>query len=203
MTHPHIYVGASAPPPHHSFTESGSFSSPPTRPYTHPHSLPFCTPAHVPPPPPHTHTPLQFELPQLPHSRRGNSSWRVKSSGVFGRGQSCVVEALKPLRKGEALLMDYGPDKLDNTLLLDYGVLDTNNAKVCVNAEVACACVSTREITACCKHVCVHHSLRAYLHFLAWHRVCVCVCVCVFKTMQHDNSRSARDQQMHMCHKIK
>lgn len=40
------------------------------------------------------------------------------------------VEAARPVRKGEAISMDYGPDKLDNTLLLDYGVLDTTGAKV-------------------------------------------------------------------------
>jgi len=44
--------------------------------------------------------------------------------------QVCGVEAVRPVRKGEALSMDYGPDKLDNTLLLDYGVLDTASAKV-------------------------------------------------------------------------
>jgi hypothetical protein len=41
-----------------------------------------------------------------------------------------AVEASKALRKGEGLTLDYGPDKLDNTLLLDYGVLDTRNPKV-------------------------------------------------------------------------
>lgn len=44
--------------------------------------------------------------------------------------QVCGVEAVRAVRKGEALSMDYGPDKLDNTLLLDYGVLDTASAKV-------------------------------------------------------------------------
>jgi hypothetical protein len=51
---------------------------------------------------------------------------------VFGRSQLLSVEATKALRKGEGLTMDYGPDKLDNTLLLDYGVLDTRNPKVWV-----------------------------------------------------------------------
>lgn len=44
------------------------------------------------------------------------------------------VESSKALRKGEGLSMDYGPDRLDNSLLLDYGVLDTAAAKV-RNAE--------------------------------------------------------------------
>lgn len=49
---------------------------------------------------------------------------------MFGRSQLLSVEATKALRKGEALSMDYGTDKLDNTLLLDYGVLDTASAQV-------------------------------------------------------------------------
>jgi hypothetical protein len=57
-------------------------------------------------------------------------TWKVKSSGVFGKSKVLSVEAVKALCKGEALTLDYGPDKLDNTLLLDYGVLDTFSAKV-------------------------------------------------------------------------
>jgi hypothetical protein len=67
---------------------------------------------------------------QVPHKRGGNTVWKVKSSGVFGRSQVLSVESTKALRKGEALSMDYGPGKLDNTLLLDHGVLDTASAKV-------------------------------------------------------------------------
>lgn len=67
---------------------------------------------------------------QVPHKRGGNTVWKVKSSGVFGRSQVLSVESTKALRKGEALSMDYGPFKLDNTLLLDHGVLDTASAKV-------------------------------------------------------------------------
>ena len=32
--------------------------------------------------------------------------------------------------QGEELSMDYAPDKLDNMVLLDYGVLDTTTPKV-------------------------------------------------------------------------
>lgn len=32
--------------------------------------------------------------------------------------------------QGETLSMDYAPDKLDNGVLLDYGVLDTANPRV-------------------------------------------------------------------------
>lgn len=68
-------------------------------------------------------------------------SWKVKSSGVFGKSKVLSVEAVKALRKGEALTMDYGPDKLDNTLLLDYGVLDTYSAKVGWGHVLNCASV--------------------------------------------------------------
>ncbi|KIZ00282.1 rubisco large subunit N-methyltransferase [Monoraphidium neglectum] len=62
---------------------------------------------------------------QLPHRRAANCVWRAKQQGLFGRGQSLVVEATRAIRKGEELSMDYGPGKLDSGLLLDYGVLDT------------------------------------------------------------------------------
>lgn len=40
------------------------------------------------------------------------------------------MEATRAVRKGEAVVMDYGPEKLDNALLLDHGVLDASSAKV-------------------------------------------------------------------------
>jgi hypothetical protein len=79
---------------------------------------------------------------QLPHKRNGNTSWRLKSSGMFAKSQVLSVESSKALRKGEGLTMDYGPDRLDNSLLLDYGVLDTTSPKVCAvrvcPAELGC-----------------------------------------------------------------
>ncbi|KAJ9508943.1 hypothetical protein QJQ45_028268 [Haematococcus lacustris] len=66
---------------------------------------------------------------QVSHRRDGNTRWRVKSSGLFGRGQQLVVEASRPIKKGEELSMDYAPDKLDNSVLLDFGCLDTTSPK--------------------------------------------------------------------------
>lgn len=80
---------------------------------------------------PGSSSPTITPLPQLPHQRGGAAVWRLKSAGMFGvGGQALSVEAARPLRKGEALSMDYGPDKLDSTLLLDYGVIDSSSAKV-------------------------------------------------------------------------
>lgn len=67
---------------------------------------------------------------QLPHSRSANAAWKVKSAGLFGKGQVLAVEATRAVRKGESIVMDYGPDKLDNALLLDHGVLDASQLKV-------------------------------------------------------------------------
>eukprot|EP00878_Enallax_costatus_P013966 GHUV01014605.1.p1 GENE.GHUV01014605.1~~GHUV01014605.1.p1 ORF type:complete len:347 (+),score=91.08 GHUV01014605.1:276-1316(+) len=66
----------------------------------------------------------------LPHRRSANSTWRLKSAGLFGKGKVLTVEATKAVRKGEALSMDYGPEKLDNAVLLDHGIMDASNPKV-------------------------------------------------------------------------
>jgi [ribulose-bisphosphate carboxylase]-lysine N-methyltransferase len=67
---------------------------------------------------------------QLPHRRNANAAWKLKSAGLFGKGKVLSVEATRAVRKGEAVVMDYGPEKLDNALLLDHGVLDASSAKV-------------------------------------------------------------------------
>ncbi|WIA29476.1 hypothetical protein OEZ86_011977 [Tetradesmus obliquus] len=65
----------------------------------------------------------------LPHRRNANAAWKLKSAGLFGKGKVLSVEATRAVRKGEAVVMDYGPEKLDNALLLDHGVLDASSAK--------------------------------------------------------------------------
>lgn len=52
---------------------------------------------------------------QISHRRNGNVRLVAKSAGLFGRGQVLAVEAAKPIRKGEALSMDYGPGKHPHT----------------------------------------------------------------------------------------
>jgi hypothetical protein len=86
------------------------------------------------------------DLLQLPHRRNANAAWKLKSAGLFGKGKVLAVEATRAVRKGEALVMDYGPEKLDNALLLDHGVLDASSAKVSVRLQVLshlvlCMCV--------------------------------------------------------------
>jgi [ribulose-bisphosphate carboxylase]-lysine N-methyltransferase len=71
-----------------------------------------------------------LHLVQLPHRRYANAAWKLKSAGLFGKGKVLAVETMRAVRKGEALVMDYGPEKLDNALLLDHGVLDASGAKV-------------------------------------------------------------------------
>lgn len=41
-----------------------------------------------------------------------------------------LVESKTELAAGVPLTMDFGPDKTDAQLLLDYGVLDDDNPKV-------------------------------------------------------------------------
>jgi hypothetical protein len=45
-------------------------------------------------------------------------------------GQQLVVSATRPLRQGETICMDYGPGRLDNAILLDYGVVDSSQPQV-------------------------------------------------------------------------
>ncbi|GLI66288.1 hypothetical protein VaNZ11_010049 [Volvox africanus] len=63
------------------------------------------------------------------HRRSANSKLAVRPTGLFGRGQVLVLEATRPIRKGEPLSMDYGPGKLDGPVLLDYGVVDATSPK--------------------------------------------------------------------------
>ncbi|KXZ52475.1 hypothetical protein GPECTOR_9g519 [Gonium pectorale] len=63
------------------------------------------------------------------HRRSGNTKLVVRSAGLFGRGQVAVVEATRPIRKGEALSMDFAPDRLDGPVLLDYGAMDAASPK--------------------------------------------------------------------------
>eukprot|EP00775_Hariotina_reticulata_P010446 gene10446-10604_t len=65
----------------------------------------------------------------VPHKRTANAVWKLKAAGLFGKGKQLTVEATRAVRKGEAIVMDYGPDKLDNTLLLDYGIIDASYLK--------------------------------------------------------------------------
>ena len=45
--------------------------------------------------------------------------------------QTLRLSAGRRFGEGELVTMDFGPDKLDSQLLLDYGVLDASNPQVC------------------------------------------------------------------------
>ncbi|KAL3159238.1 hypothetical protein ABBQ32_011210 [Trebouxia sp. C0010 RCD-2024] len=81
----------------------------------------------------HVHAPLQgAQVALVPladlvqHARDGNAHWKLQPAG-FGRHQSLLVESKRELRAGTPLTMDFGPDKSDAQILLDYGVLDADN----------------------------------------------------------------------------
>ena len=52
-----------------------------------------------------------------------------------------MVESKTELSAGEPLTMDFGPDKTDAQVLLDYGVLDDDNPRVRCNAQIRTACM--------------------------------------------------------------
>ena len=54
----------------------------------------------------------------------GNVMWKGRSAGLFGKGKALVVDATRPIRKGELLSMNYAEGKPDNGVLLDYGTID-------------------------------------------------------------------------------
>lgn len=66
---------------------------------------------------------------QVQHARDGSTQWKLQPAG-FGKRLSLLVESKQELRAGAPLTMDFGPDKTDAQLLLDYGVLDADNPQV-------------------------------------------------------------------------
>ena len=65
-----------------------------------------------------------FFTSQVQQQRGAGVAWKRKAGG-FGRGEEAlVVEAQDNLEAGQTLTMDFGPDKLDSDLVLNYGVLD-------------------------------------------------------------------------------
>lgn len=66
----------------------------------------------------------QVMLPQVSHQRGPGVAWKV-SPGGFGRGGKALqLEAQKDFDAGEAVTMDFGPQKLDAEILLNYGQMD-------------------------------------------------------------------------------
>jgi len=73
---------------------------------------------------------------QVQHARDGNSQWKLQQTGFGQKRQSLLVDSKTELAAGVPLMMDFGPDKTDVQLLLDYGVLDDDNPKVSHIAQI-------------------------------------------------------------------
>eukprot|EP00210_Caulerpa_lentillifera_P000767 g742.t1 len=58
------------------------------------------------------------------HSREGNVELKLASRSLMKSTPSLDVITIKEVKIGESLVMDYGPEKLDNQIALDYGVYD-------------------------------------------------------------------------------
>jgi [ribulose-bisphosphate carboxylase]-lysine N-methyltransferase len=62
------------------------------------------------------------------HRRAPNVKWALKAAGLFGGGQSLAVEAEVAIAEGVAMAANFGENRTDGQLLLDYGVLDDTAA---------------------------------------------------------------------------
>lgn len=78
---------------------------------------------------------MLYSLPcnmQVRHQRGRGAAWKLTPGG-FGRGgKALILEAEREFESGETILMDYGPEKLDGDLLLNYGVMDDFVTRVSV-----------------------------------------------------------------------
>lgn len=60
----------------------------------------------------------------MSHQRGNGAAWKLTPGGFGKGGKALVLEAEREFETGEAVTMDFGPDKLDADLLLNYGVMD-------------------------------------------------------------------------------
>ena len=67
---------------------------------------------------------------QVQHSRSGNCQWKVQQAGFGQKRQKLSLESTTNLSTEESLSMDYGHDKTDTQILLDYGTMDTDTPQV-------------------------------------------------------------------------
>ena len=68
-------------------------------------------------------------LVQLQHSRRGGVSTKL-GTARFGGARSLKLSSDAQLAAGSVAAADLEPERLDNQILLDYGVLDQENPQV-------------------------------------------------------------------------
>ena len=66
------------------------------------------------------------------HSRSPNSKINITSSGIAffgGKSKTASLEVTRAIRKGESISVDFGPGKIDSSILLDQGSIDTSNSR--------------------------------------------------------------------------
>ena len=61
---------------------------------------------------------------QVTHQRGRGVAWKLTSGGFGKGGKALALEAERDFESGETITMDFGPEKLDGDLLLNYGVMD-------------------------------------------------------------------------------
>lgn len=70
---------------------------------------------------------------QVRHSRKSGVLLKVEK-GRLGGARALKLSAARSLPGGGPLTMDFGPERLDNQILLDYGVIDEEDLQVCVSS---------------------------------------------------------------------
>ncbi len=91
---------------------------------------------------------------QVSHRRSGNTQWKAKSAGLFGKGQTLVVETTRAVRKVRPLAQPH-----------TYAPVPPHTHRCC-----DCVCV--------CVRVC-RYEVDMHVYPLMCVRLCVCLCVCV------------------------
>lgn len=81
------------------------------------------------------HLTVALMVPQVQHSRRGGVVSKLET-GRFGGGRALKLSAAGQLPGGSALEADLGAERLDNQILLDYGVLDEERPQVLPCAQL-------------------------------------------------------------------
>ena len=67
---------------------------------------------------------LELHILKVKHQRGNGAVWKLTPGGFGKGGKALILEAERDFQEGDAITMDFGPDKLDADLLLNYGVMD-------------------------------------------------------------------------------
>lgn len=104
---------------------------------------------------------------QIQHSRSGNCKWKVQQAG-FGRQQKLSLESITSLGAGDTLSMDFGADKIDTQILLDYGILDSASPQVTTAANLAGYHSTLSELKPCVQVENFRHLLERLKPYSLW-----------------------------------